>query len=139
MECGIIYIKIVTEDENLSWLKYCNIFGAISGELQRDIRKTIDYINLNYSTGIIVPLSYTVQNGCVVKTRYVEIIANEIYNSYIKLLSKYTDKPYVRLVYSIGEVDDVSVGTIHELRSYPVVVNVGRFLDLSNEMGIYKI
>jgi hypothetical protein len=139
MEYGVMYIKIVSGYEKLSWIQYCMIFNALPKELQYGIKRITDRINKRYKIDMVIPLSYTAHNGCVVNSEQVEKIATDLYYGYHDMLSKISDRLSVRLVYSIGEIENVNVGTIHEIGNDDVMVRVGTFLDKYNLPGIYKV
>ena len=139
MEYGVMYIKILSIDEKLSWIQYCMIFNALPKVLQNGIKEITDHINKKYKINMIIPLSYTSQNGCVVNTDYVEKISTDLYYEYFDMLNKLSDKLFVRLVYSIGEIKDINVKTIHDINNDDVMIKVGRFLDKYDLPGVYKV
>lgn len=136
MEYGVMYIKIVSGDEKLSWLQYCYIFGALPKQIQRGIKEITDRLNEKYKDDLVIPLTYSAQNGCVVNYKQVYRISNDLYYEYFDMLKDISDKLSVRLVYSIGEIDNINVKSIHEVDNDDVMVRIGQFLDKYNLPGI---
>jgi hypothetical protein len=62
-----------------------------------------------------------------------------MYNQFFELVERQGIPNSVRCVYSIGELISVDVDSTHHLSNDEVMVKVGRFLDESDEPGIYKI
>jgi hypothetical protein len=62
-----------------------------------------------------------------------------MYNQFCELADRQGISNSVRCVYSIGEVKDVNVDSTHQLGNDEIMVKVGRFLDESDEPGLYKI
>ena len=139
MKCGLIYLKIVPESKDLSWIKYCHIFGAIPEPIKEGIKLIVRDVHGHYRDDIIVPLTVGVQNGCVVKEDKVSKIATAIFNRYTYMMSNFEDNPCIRLVYSTGELENIDKDSVHSLNPEDLVVKVGHFLDASDEPGIFRI
>lgn len=137
MKYGLIYLRFVSETEDLSWITYCHIFDALPLDLKCGIIKII--YSLDDTDVFVIKLSKDVQNGCVIHAKYTEDIANIIYKKYTEMISLLTNKLSIRLVYGIGEISNTNVNSIHTLLNDDITVKVGRFLDKYNEKGIFKI
>jgi len=139
MICGLIYLKIVPSEDDLSWIRYCNIFHALPDPLQEDIKSIVDDINVFYKKDIIIPLRNNVQNGCVVRKESVIRISTTIFNRYNHMMLKYDGESAVRLVYSVGKIIHLDVESVHTLSKEKLVMHVGRYLDEEYVPGIFKI
>lgn len=135
MEYGVIYLKIIEPE----WVKYCHIFSALPLSFRNDVIKVTDGLNVKYKDNILTPFTYNVQNGCVVKSEYVEEVAINLLSAYKDILIKQSVNPCIRVVFSTGVVKSPICDSIHVVNSDDVVVKVGRFLDSSDEIGIFKI
>ena len=62
-----------------------------------------------------------------------------MYNQFCELAERQGIPNSVRCVYSVGELININVDSIHHLGNDEVMVKVERFLDESDEPGIYKI
>ena len=69
----------------------------------------------------------------------VEEIATDMYNQFCELAERQGIPNSIRCAYSIGELSNIDVDSTHHLGNDEVMVRVGRFLDESDEPGIYKI
>ena len=138
-EYGIFYLKTVfPRGHKLEWLNYLHIESGIPDDLLDKINVVADEIN--FKSGIIIPLDKSIQPGCVTTSEIVEEVANEVYQKFCDIFERLTgDKDCIRLVWGIGEIDNVDKDTTHHLNSYPIVIKVGRFLDSSKEPGIFKV
>ena len=138
MECGIIYIKIIPKSPKAEWMQYCHIFDALPDFLQLDFQSTTSRINEEYSDKLIVSLKDEVHPGCIVLPEHTQEIANRLYNIFDELMFDVLNEHCVRCVYAIGEVDSpndkISINQSHGNG----LVRLGRFLDCSNEIGIFK-
>lgn len=140
MDCSLIYLKIVPPiTNNIYWVKHCHIFERFPLYLQEGIKNITDDMNMIYKDDIIVPLSYNTQNGCVVTPDKVGIIAVELYDRYDIMMKEYSDDSSIRIVFGDGKIEKTDVTDVHMLRSYDLVVKVGRLLDKHNYTGIYMI
>jgi hypothetical protein len=138
MECGVIYMKFVPSD-SASWIKYCYIFSALPKDLKEGIKGMVRTMHKEYIDDMIIPITVDAQLGCLVKPNCVDKIAETLYGMGAVLLNNLNVDPSVRLVYSIGEIKDVNVRSIHNVKPDGVIVNVGKYLDVSNAPGIFKI
>jgi len=48
-------------------------------------------------------------------------------------------KDCVRCVYSIGELSNINVDSTHHLGPDEVMINLGRYLDSSDEPGLFNV
>lgn len=139
MEYGVIYLKLIPKKGKLSWIKYCHIFSALPEPIQEGIKEVVNHINDKYKDDIIIPMGLDAQLGCVVKSEKVSIISTSIYNMCYNLLSTLFIEPNIRLVYSVGEINNISVKSIHQVYNDEVIIKVGRYLDKSNDVGMFQI
>jgi len=139
MEYGVIYLKLIPKEGNLSWIKYCHIYGALPIPIQDGIKKVVDTINNEYKDDIIIPMGLDAQIGCIVTPESVRKISETIFGMYSVMLHSLDVRPDVRVVYSVGDINNVNVGSIHQVSHDDVMVKVGRYLDSSDESGIFKI
>ena len=138
-EYGIFYLKTVfPRGHKLEWLNYLHIESGIPDDLLDKINVVADEIN--FKSGIIIPLDKSIQPGCVTTPEIIEEVVNEVYQKFCDIFEKLTgEKDCIRLVWGIGEITNVDKYTTHYLDNYPIVVKVGRFLDSSKEPGIFKV
>ena len=140
MEYGVIYIKICPPKGHKSeWIKYCHILSETPKSFQQNVREIANDINSKYSTDILIPMDIAVSPGSVTAPEKVEEIATDMYNQFLELADRQGISNSVRCVYSIGELSNINVDSTHHLGNDEVMVKVGRFLDESDEPGIYKI
>jgi hypothetical protein len=145
MEYGVIYIKICPKKGHKSeWIKYCHIFSAAPKSLQQNIIQISNDINTKYSNDIVIPMDTTIHPGCTTTPDMVEEIATDMFNMYSEMMSRQGVDNCIRCVYSIGELSDVNVTSTHNLfhkdGGYDdVMIKIGRFLDESDETGIFRI
>ncbi len=140
MEYGVIYIKICPEKGSPGeWIKYCHILSSTPLSFQQNAKEIADNINSKYSDSIVIPMDIDVHPGCTTLPESVEEIATDIYNQFCELAERQGIPNSVRCVYSVGVLSNVDVESTHQLGNDEVVVKVGRFLDESDEPGIYKI
>lgn len=139
MECGLIYVKIIPKSPKAEWIQYCHLFESLPQVLQLDLMSVISRINEKYQDEMISPLFDNVHPGCIVKLESVDKIAKELYERYDDLMSELLDEHCIRLVCSVGEVENPNreVNTHHS--SGNGLVRLGRFLDFSNDIGIFRI
>ncbi len=135
---GLIYLRIVPKDQ-LTWIKYCQIFSALPKQLQNDIRTIVDDLNEKYKSDLIVPFSYTPQTGAVVNPMSYNKIVQDLYDRYDSMMKKYISEPSIRIVVDVGNIENTDFNSVHKLRPEPVVVKVGHKLDSSDDSGIYRI
>jgi len=139
MEYGVIYLKLIPKEGNLSWIKYCHIYGALPFPIQEGIGKVVSTINNEYKGDIIVPMGLDAQLGCITTPDSVTKVAESLYGMYCVMLNSLDVAPDVRVVYSIGDIRNVNVGSIHQISHDEVMVKVGHYLDGADETGIFKI
>lgn len=140
MEYGVIYIKICPKEGTPGeWIKYCQILSATPKSFQQNAEDIANDINTKYSDSIVIPMDIDVHPGCTTTPESVEEVATDMYNQFCELAERQGVPNSIRCVYSVGEMDNVDYESTHYLPPYPVMVKVGRFLDESDEPGIYKI
>ena len=140
MEYGVIYIKICPpKGHSAEWLKYCHILSSTPTSLQSNIRQIVNQINSEYKDSIVIPMDMTVHPGCTTNTESVEEISKEIYSYYVEMMDRQGIKDCIRCVYSIGELSNIDVDTTHHLGSDDVMVKLGRFLDSSDDSGLFEV
>lgn len=138
MDYGVIYIKICPSGGG-EWIKYCHILSSTPTSFQQNVRDIANNINSKYSDDIIIPMDITVHPGCTTKSEKVEEIATDIYNQFLELADRQGIPNSIRCVYSVGELSNIDVKSTHHLGPDEVMVKLGRYLDSSDESGIYKI
>jgi hypothetical protein len=140
MEYGVIYIKICPPKGHPGeWIKYCHIFSATPKSFQKNVEDIANDINTKYSDSIVIPMDIDVHPGCTTTPESVEEVATDMYNQFCELVDRQGIPNSIRCVYSIGELSSVNVDSTHHLGNDEVMVKFGRFLDSSDEPGIYKI
>jgi hypothetical protein len=140
MEYGVIYIKICPKDGTPGdWIKYCQVLSGTPKSFQINSKAIADDINSKYSNDIVIPMDVDVHPGCTTTPEKVEEIATDMYNQFCELAERQGIPNSIRCVYSVGEMEKVDYESTHYLPPYPVMVKVGRFLDESDEPGIFKI
>ena len=146
MECGVIYIKICPPKGHKSeWIKYCYTFSSVPTSLQQNITKISNDINIKYVNDIIIPMDIMLHPGCTTKPEKVEEIATDMYNQYVEMMERQGAKNCIRCVYSTGELSNTDVESTHKLyhvsgQGYDdVMIKLGRYLDESDEPGLFNI
>lgn len=140
MDYGIIYIKICPPKGSPGeWIKYCHIFSSTPKSFQQNVKLIVNDINTKYQDDIIIPMDISVHPGCVTTPESVEVIANDIYNQYLDMVDRQGIPNSVRCVYSIGELSNINVKSTHNLGNDDVMVKLGRYLDSSDEIGLFKV
>jgi hypothetical protein len=140
MEYGVIYIKVCPKDGTPGdWIKYCHILSATPKSFQQNSEAIANDINTKYSDSIVIPMDIDVHPGCTTTPESVEEVATDMYNQFCELAERQGIPNSIRCVYSVGELSNVEVDSTHHLGNDEVMVRVGRFLDESDEPGIYKI
>jgi hypothetical protein len=140
MEYGVIYIKVCPKDGTPGdWIKYCHILSATPKSFQKNAEDIANNINTKYSDSIVIPMDIDVHPGCTTTPESVEEIATDMYNQFCELAERQGIPNSIRCAYSIGELSNIDVDSTHHLGNDEVMVRVGRFLDESDEPGIYKI
>jgi len=139
MEYGVIYQRLIPTESYLSWIKYCYLYGALPILLQEGIKKMVTTINEEYKDDIIVPMGLHAQLGCIVTPNSVNKIAEALFGMYSVMLNSLDVQPNIRVVYSIGEIKNINVDSIHQVAPDKIMVKVGRYLDSADDIGIFKI
>lgn len=148
MECGVIYIRVCPpKGSPAEWLRYCHIISFAPKSFQQNISHIANDINSKYSDGIIIPMDTMIHPGCTTKPEIVDEVANDMYNQYCEMMDRQGIPDSVRCVYSVGELDDEQMNDVKSThRLYggesgydKVMLKIGRFLDESDEIGIFKI
>jgi hypothetical protein len=138
MDYGVIYIKVCPKGPG-EWIKYCHIFSSTPTSFQQNVREIANDINTKYSDSIVIPMDIDVHPGCTTTPESVEEVANDMYNQFCELTERQGISNSVRCVYSVGELSNVDVESTHQLGNDEVIVKVGRFLDESDEPGLFGI
>jgi len=140
MKCGVIYIKICPKEGTPGdWIKYCHILSATPASFQKDVTEIAADINFRHMEDIVIPMDVDVHPGCATRHEKVEEVAGEMYGRFCELAERQGIPNSVRCVYSVGELDNVDKDSIHHLIAYPAMVKIGRFLDESDEPGIFGL
>lgn len=138
---GVIYIKMCPpKGSRLEWIKYAKILSLMPISIQNNIKAISKNINDKYESDLIIKMDKSPNPGCITKPESVDEIANEMFDEF-NLMMKRNDieEDSIRCVYSIGELSNIDVESIHYLRPDDIMVKVGRYLDSSNDPGIYNI
>lgn len=140
MKCGVMYVKICPDDKQSgSWIKYCYIKSITPKSFQLGSNCIVNYINSTYKDDIIIPMDDNVHPGIVTKPDKIYTIAKEIYEKFCILASKEGMPNSIRCVYSIGNLIDTNVKSIHFLSNSDLMIKLGRYLDSSEKSGIFEI
>ena len=141
MEYGIFYLKTVfSKGHRLEWLNYLHISKSMPKDLSDELNLLVSEINSK--DGIIIRMDKGVDPGCVTTSEIIEEVSNEVYNRFCDIFEKLTSdnvKDCIRLVWGIGEMENINYKSTHYLPAYPIVIKVGRFLDSSKKPGIFKV
>ena len=141
MEYGIFYLKTVfPKGHRLEWLNYLHISKSMTKDLSDELNLLVSEINSK--DGIIIRMDKGVDPGCVTTSEIIEEVSNEVYNRFCDIFEKLTSdnvKDCIRLVWGIGEMENINYKSTHYLPAYPIVIKVGRFLDSSKKPGIFKV
>ena len=138
MDYGVIYIKVCPKGPG-EWIKYCHIFSSTPPSFQQNVKEIANDINTKYSDSIVIPMDIDVHPGCTTTSESVEEVASDMYNQFCELAERQGIPNSVRCVYSVGELSNVDVESTHQLGNDEVIVKVGRFLDESDESGLFRI
>jgi hypothetical protein len=140
MEYGVIYIKICPKKGTPGeWIRYCHILSSTPKSFQKNAEDIANNINTKYSDSIVIPMDIDVHPGCTTTPESVEEVATDMYNQFCDLAERQGVPNSIRCVYSVGELSNVEVDSTHHLGNYEVMVRVGRFLDESDEPGIFRV
>jgi hypothetical protein len=141
MEYGVFYLKTVfPKGHRLEWLNYLHISKSMPKDLSDELNLLVSEINSK--NGIIIPMDKGVDPGCVTTIEIIEEVSNEVYNRFCEIFERLTRdnvKDCIRLVWGIGEMENINYKSTHYLPAYPIVIKVGRFLDSSKKPGIFKV
>ena len=138
MDYGVIYIKVCPKGPG-EWIKYCHIFSSTPASFQQNVKEIANDINTKYSDSIVIPMDIDVHPGCTTKPESVEEVATDMYNKFCELAERQGIPNSIRCVYSVGYLSNVDVKSTHQLGNDEVIVKVGRFLDESDEPGLFGI
>ena len=140
MRYGVIYIKICPKEGTPGdWIKYCHFLSETPKSFQQNVEIIANDINSKYSDEIVIPMDVDVHPGCTTTPEGVKVVAEDMYKQYSELCERQGIPNSVRCVYSIGEMEKVNVDSTHYLLHYPVMVKICRFLDESDEPGIFEL
>ncbi len=119
-EYGIFYLKTVfPKGHRLEWLNYLHISRVIPKDLSDELDSLVS--DINSRNGIVIPMDKGVDPGCVTEPEIIEEVANEVYNRYCEIFERLTSdnvKDCIRLVWGIGEMEDV---IINQLMIYQLI------------------
>jgi hypothetical protein len=139
MEYGVIYTKICPKDGTPGdWIKYCHFLSETPKSFQENVATITEDINTRFKDDIVIPMDEDVHPGCTTKPEKVREIAEEMHRLYSEMCERQGIPNTVRTVYTIGELDNVDKESTHYLHG-ETMVKLGRFLDESDETGIYEI
>ena len=139
MEYGVIYTKICPKDGTPGdWIKYCHFLSETPKSFQENVAIITEDINTRFKDDIVIPMDEDVHPGCTSKPEKVREIAEEMHSLYSEMCERQGIPNTVRTVYTIGELDNVDKESTHYLHG-ETMVKLGRFLDESDETGIYEI
>ncbi len=141
---GVLYARPVFPSRHrLEWLNHCAMTGILPKDIQVEIRNLSSYINDKYKDSIIVPMDNRIVPGCISTPETIDEISKAIYDGMNDIFEKLIgESDRVRLIYSVGDMHEnwiLKSKTTHEIGNYPVMVKVGRTLDVSNDSGIFKV
>ena len=120
------------------WIKYCHFLSETPKSFQENVKRIVDDINSIYKEDIVISMDEDVHPGCTTKPDKVKEIAEDMYKQYSDMCARQGIPDTVRTVYTIGELDNVDKESTHYLHS-KTMIKLGRFLDESDETGIYEI
>lgn len=141
-EYGVVYAQVILPKEHkLQWLKHCALTNILPKDLQSEIKELSTKINNKYKDSIIIPMDSRIMPGCTTTPEMVEKVSTDIYNGMNNIFRKLINEDNcIRLVYGVGEmpeeIDEIS--STHEIGNYPIIVKVGRYLDSSDKVGMFK-
>jgi len=143
-EYGVLYAQVaLPTNHKLAWLRHCALTNILPKDIQKEIKKLSDNINTKYKNVIIIPMDNRILTGCTTKPEAIDEVANAIYEGMSSIFKKLLNEDNcIRLVYSTGEMDSKHIKTCnstHEIGHFPIMVKVGRYLDSSNNPGIFNI
>ena len=140
MDYGVIYVKICPpKGHNAEWVKYSHFLRSLPTSMQSNIRQIANQINSKYKDSIVIPMDIDVHPGCTTNSESVEEISNEIYSEFVEMMNRQGVENCIRCVYSVGELSNINVDSTHHLGNDDVMVNLGRYLDSSDDPGLFNI
>jgi hypothetical protein len=137
MKCGVMYVKLVPNTDDLKWIRYCYLIKSLPIAMQRSIEETVSYINNKYKDYLITPMNLGVHPGCIVMPEFTDIVAKDVFDKYNEMMKKYTDTPSVRCMCLIGEVTNPYSSDNINTTYGPALVKLGRTLDLTDDAGLF--
>ena len=139
MEYGVIYTKICPKDGVPgAWIKYCHFLSETPKSFQDNVAAIAADINSKFADDIVIPMDEDVHPGCTTKPEAVRQVAEEMHRRYSDLCEMQGIPNSVRTAFTTGEIENVNKPSTHELVSQ-TMVKLGRFLDESEEPGIYEV
>ena len=144
MRYGVIYAKIIPPKGHKSeWVKYCHISSVLPKSKLLQLSQLRDYINRCHGGNIIIPFDINnTHPGCTTTEESVMDVAVTIYYGLVAIWEVEDGGfgvPCVRCVFTTGELDNVNVESTHRLDSTQTMINLGRYLDSSDEPGMFKV
>ena len=140
MKYGAMYVKICPEDNQPgNWIKYCYIKSVTPKSFQLGLNSIVNYINTTYKDDIIIPMDDNIHPGILTKPDKIYRISKEIYEKFCILASEEGIPDSIRCVYSVGDLVDTNVKSIHLLPNSELMIKLGKYLDSSEKSGIFEI
>ncbi len=141
---GVLYAKICfPSGHKLHWLGHCGLTNILPKEWQDEIKTLSSHINSKWKDSIVIPMDARIMPGCTTRPEVIDEVAKDIFDGMNTMLNKLVGESSVRLVYGVGSLDEDwienKVTSTHEVGAYPIMIKVGRTLDLNWEPGIYKV
>jgi len=138
METTLLYIKICPKKKG-RWLKHCHIFSMTPKLFQTQLLEVVNYVNIKYSSDILIPMDDSVHPGIVLFPKRSSEIAEDIYLQFCELAINQDIPNSIRCVYITGELLSLEAVSIHLLPNCELTVKLGRYLDSSDKHGLFKI
>lgn len=139
MEYGVIYTKICPKDGVPGdWIKYCHFLSETPKSFQDNVREIVADINTRFADDIVIPMDEDVHPGCTTRPDRVREVAEEMHRQYSELCERQGIPDTVRTAFNVGEIENVDKETTHHLIGQ-TMTKLGRFLDESDEPGIYEV
>ncbi len=147
-EYGVLYIRTCfPKGHKHEWLNYCEISGPIDTaypKMMSELMSLISTINKKYKDVIYLPIDPNIHPGCCSEPESIENIATELYNGFDSIFNKAFGGNYIKLAWSIIELDNISdVDSLHHVgygrTSNLDIIKFGRTSNKIKEPGIYKL
>ena len=142
-EYGIVYCQIcLPKEHGLSWLRWCNSPLMLPEYARNELYEVINALNMKWESEMIISLDLSPLPTCLTKKGRTSEIANDIYAQMNEFIKKYSGlEDNIRLVWTESLLpENVETRTsAHQLGNYPAAVRVGRFLESSDDVGIYQV